>query len=284
MPQANMPKHPAASLRRSAIAVAAAVAATVTLGACGDEKPTLDIVIDPENTPTMLTHEVSTLISDSGITRYHLTSPVWFVFGEAREPRWKFPQGVFLEKFDNDLRQEATVEADSATYFERKKIWRLDGNVRIKNLQNEKFLTQQLFWDQRQQKIYSDSFIHIERADRVIEGFGFESDDRLNVYEVKQVSGIFPVSHFAPGGSASTAEESSGDTSKATSEADSTRSRNPRPLGPARIVGHPGSDSTATAPGAPHAPGDTSVRSPRRRAIDLRHSRRRNNDTIAMPR
>lgn len=169
----------------------------VAVTSCGgDEAPTVTMVIDPENTPTMLTHDVSTLISDSGITRYHIEAPIWYVYSEAEVPRWTFTEGLFLEKYDDELKREATIECDSATYFERQRIWRLDGNVKIMNVAQERFLTQQLFWDQRKQKVYSDSFIHIERQDRIIEGYGFTSDDRLTDYEVKSVSGIFPVSQF----------------------------------------------------------------------------------------
>lgn len=177
-----------------------AVALLPAIVACDGEKTgTLHITIDPETTPTMLTHNVSTLISDSGITRYHITAPIWYVFGEAQQPKWKFPEGVFLEKFNDSLKQEATVQCDSATYYENKRLWQLDGNVRILNLSNEKFLTQQLFWDERNQKVYSDSFIHIERQDRIIEGYGFTSNDRLSNYVVHRVSGIFPASQFRPG-------------------------------------------------------------------------------------
>lgn len=189
------------SLRASAMGVAVALVSASWLASCdGDKKDTVDLVIDPETTPTMLTHNVSSLISDSGITRYHITAPIWYVFGESRSPRWTFPDGLFLEKFDDNLNTDATVECDSAVYFEDRKLWRLDGNVRILSLQNEKFLTEQLFWDQRQQKVYSDSFIHIERSDRIIEGYGFTSNDRLTDYVVNRVSGIFPVSQFVGGG------------------------------------------------------------------------------------
>lgn len=190
------------SLRAGAMSVALSLIAASWLASCGgDKKDTLDLVIDPESTPTMLTHNVSSLISDSGITRYHITAPIWYVFGEAMSPRWTFPKGIFLEKFDDNLQRDATVECDSAVYYEDRKLWRLDGNVRIMNLQDERFLTQQLFWDQRQQKVYSDSFIHIERSDRIIEGYGFTSNDRLTDYVVNRVSGIFPVSQFVGGAS-----------------------------------------------------------------------------------
>lgn len=173
---------------------------STAFSACdGDSKNTLDITVDPETTPTMLTHDVSTLISDSGITRYHITAPVWYVFSEAKAPKWTFPRGVFMEKFDDNMQRDATVECDSATYFEKRRLWRLDGNVRIMNVRNERFLTEQLFWDQRSQRVYSDSFIHIERQDRIIEGYGFNSNDRLSEYQVNRVSGIFPVEQFTPG-------------------------------------------------------------------------------------
>lgn len=174
-------------------------AAALTGAWCGCSRntpATLDITIDPETTPTMLTHNVSTLISDSGITRYHIQAPVWYVYNEAMEPKWTFPEGVFLEKYDDNLMQDATVECDSAIYFERKRLWELNGNVRIKNTRKERFATEQLFWDERNAKVYSDSFIHIERVDRVIEGYGFTSDDRLQNYVVNSVSGVFPVSEF----------------------------------------------------------------------------------------
>ena len=84
----------------------------------------------------------------------------------------------------------------------------LNGNVRILNVQNEKFLTNQIFWDQRNHKVYSDSFIHIERSDRIIEGYGFESNEKMTTYTVTRPSGIFPVSDFRGGARDSSATDS----------------------------------------------------------------------------
>ena len=175
--------------------VACAVVACAVAG-CKDESH-LDVVdVDAAAVPTMLTRNVETLISDSGITRFRITTPVWYVYDEAEEPYWSFPEGLYLEKFDNIFRKEATIRSDSATYFKNKQLWRLDGNVDISNVANERFLTQQLFWDQRAHKVYSDSFIHIERADRVIEGYGFESNEQMSRYSISNVAGIFPASSF----------------------------------------------------------------------------------------
>ncbi|MDE5827425.1 MAG: hypothetical protein K2H57_07635, partial [Duncaniella sp.] len=94
---------------------------------------------------------------------------------------------------------------------------------------NEKFLTNQLFWDQRLHKLYSDSFIHIERQDKVLEGYGFDSNEQLTRYNIRNVSGIFPANAFrSPGDSRASAsdrneeeDDSAGDSGSATRQNDS---------------------------------------------------------------
>lgn len=174
-----------------AAVVVIAVAAFV---ACDNGIPKETVAnVDPERTPTMLTDDVETLISDSGITRYRIVSPKWLVYDEAKEPHWDFPKGLELESYDDNLKPDASIKCDSARYDKKKQIWRLDGKVIINNSKKEKFLTRQLFWDQRAHKVYSDSFIHIETPERVLEGYGFEANERLTGYRIRNVSGIFPV-------------------------------------------------------------------------------------------
>lgn len=175
-----------------------AVAASALAGCDDDSTATISGNTDPETTPTMTTVNVNTVISDSGVTRYKIVTPLWLVFDEAKEAVWRFPNGLHMEKFDHNLNPEASIDSDSATYFKDRQLWRLDGFVNIRNTVGEKFLTAQLFWDQRQQKIYSDSFIHIERDDKTIEGYGFESNETMTRYHVARVAGIFPANRFAP--------------------------------------------------------------------------------------
>ena len=177
----------AAALRR----LPAVVAAAMLLVCCSQEQQRF-VPNAGALTPTMTTTDVSTLISDSGYTRYHLTSAVWLMYEDAEDPFWRFPAGLELEQYDLAMNPESTVVCDSATYFSRKRLWRLDGNVVMVNTQRDSFLTQQLFWDQDKRKIYSDSFIHIVRTDRTIEGYGFESDQSMLYYTVNHPTAILP--------------------------------------------------------------------------------------------
>lgn len=174
-----------------------AIGLTLAAWGCSDSKTgVIEHATDGNTVPTMMTRHVETLISDSGITRYRIVTPLWLVFDEADTPVWRFPETLHLEKFNDLLQQEATVDCDSAIYFKDRDLWRLDGNVRISNTLGERFLSEQLFWSSRDHKVYTDSFIHIERQDRIIEGYGFVSNDRLTDYTINRPSGIFPVSDF----------------------------------------------------------------------------------------
>ena len=152
--------------------------------ACRDEvKSVVEHATDPETTPTMATDSVRTLVSDSGITKYRITAQTWLMYEEAKKPFWRFPDGLLLEQFDSVFDVVASIICDSATYFKNDQLWRLDGNVNIETARRELILTNQLFYSQRRNEIYSDSF----------EGYGFVSNDRMTTYTLDSVSGIFPM-------------------------------------------------------------------------------------------
>lgn len=170
------------------------IALSFILPSCKDERKSyVSVTSNPDSIQTMVTRDVVSLISDSGMTRYRILSKLWLVYDEAEVPTWKFPVGLKLEQFDDSFRIAATVKCDSATYFKNQKLWRLDGHVDIRNIKKEVIETEQIFWDQVNHKVYSDSFVHIERADRILEGYGFTSNEKLTEYVIRRPSGIIPV-------------------------------------------------------------------------------------------
>lgn len=174
---------------------------------CGKEtKEVVDVAFDPETTYTMKATDVSSLISDSGITRYRLKAKEWLIYGKAAEPHWYFPEGIYVEKFDSLFQTEASIKADTAYYYDKKGLWELIGNVEVESLQGEHFETSQLFWDQKQEKVYSDKYMRIEQEEKIITGIGFESNQSMTQYKIFNSQGIFPVSD-APADTVRTAEE-----------------------------------------------------------------------------
>lgn len=164
---------------------------------CGKEKQEVVVVeFDPERTYTMKATEVSSLISDSGITRYRLNAKEWLVFEKAADPHWYFPEGIYVEKFDTLLQPEASIKADTAYFFDKRGLWKLIGNVEVESLKGENFQTSLLFWDQKTEKVYSDKYIRIVQNDKIITGIGFESNQSMTQYKIFNSQGIFPVNEM----------------------------------------------------------------------------------------
>jgi len=166
-------------------------------GACSKRKTVLNsVALDAETLPLMHSEDVSSLISDSGVTRYRLSAQVWDIYDHSHQDRsyWFFPKGIYVEKFDSIFNTEGSIKSDTAYYYDKKSLWRLIGNVKIQNLQKEKFETQELFWDEKLQKIYSKQVIRIEQADRIIVGEGFESDQAMTDYTIFKTNAVLYIS------------------------------------------------------------------------------------------
>ena len=167
-------------------------------------------VYDPEVVPTMITDTVTTLISDSGITRYKLVADVWKVFDQAKEPYWFFPEGIYLERFTPDFNIEATVKADTAWYYNTKDLWKLKKNVHVENMKGEQFDSEELYWDQKKERVYSDKYIEIKRGITEIKGYGFESNQSMTDYRIfRPHDGKLPFSEDVPGDSLHSGKSSS---------------------------------------------------------------------------
>jgi LPS export ABC transporter protein LptC len=163
-------------------------------GACSNTKQeSVTVVFNPEETYTMKTVNVSTLISDSGVTRYRANANLCLVYDKASEPYWYFPEGLYIEQFDTLFNVKANIKADTAWYYEKKEMWKGIGNVEIRSLEGDYISSSIIYWDQKLHKIYSDQFTLIEKDGKTIRSKnGFESDEALSYYHLYNSSANLP--------------------------------------------------------------------------------------------
>lgn len=163
------------------------------VGCNNTDKVRIEAIADRSQIPILNTDSVSTLISDSGITRYRIAAQQWEIYDKATPPYWEFERGIYLEKFNEDFEIEASLKANYARYDDAAKIWELDGDVVAMNIKGEQFNTEQLFWDQQTGRVYSDSSITVTRESSRIVGVGFESNQDMTKYTILQPQGVFPI-------------------------------------------------------------------------------------------
>lgn len=152
---------------------------------------TLDVVRD--SAAVMKTYNVTTLVSDSGITRFRVNTPEWLVFDKKAKPTWEFPNGIHLEQFDENLEVHSEVSAKKAIYYTELEQWILSDSVYAINVEGEKFESEILYVHQKEDRIFTDKFVKITQEDKIITGIGMESNQRLTKYKVLKPQGIIPL-------------------------------------------------------------------------------------------
>ena len=172
--------------------IVAALLATTMMWSCEEQKEHIaPPIYERDSASVMTTYGVNTLISDSGVIKYKIVTERWDVNTVKNPSRWTFEKGVFFEQFDEKLHVEAYIQADSAWYYDQKKLWHLRGRVRIRNNNGLLYESEELFWDGLRHELYSNVFSKVTTPERNMEGTYFLSDERMTHYTVSNSKGSF---------------------------------------------------------------------------------------------
>lgn len=110
----------------------------------------------------------------------------------------EFPEGIFIEFYDELGNKTSTLRANDAYYFKTENKWRGRGNVEVINTQKQEQLnTEELFWTPTDKKIFTDKFVTIKLQSEVLYGTGFEAKEDLSDYSIKDPSGDFTVDEWS---------------------------------------------------------------------------------------
>ena len=65
------------------------------------------------------------------------------------------------------------------TYKDGRESWQAFGNVVVRNLIKQEVMeTDTLYWDQKNEKIFTDCYVRMYSPDGFMQGYGMESDQR----------------------------------------------------------------------------------------------------------
>lgn len=161
---------------------------------CGQETPPEGSAVkNRELIPVMVSHGVSKMISDSGITRYKIITEEWEVYDQAKPPRQDFKKGILILRFDEKMNIDMQITADTAYWYDQN-LWELHGRVRMNNEAKElNFRSEQLYWDMNLHEFYSNVWMEVITPDRQIEGTRFRANEQMTKYEVFDAKGRIPM-------------------------------------------------------------------------------------------
>jgi len=175
-----------------AVAILLIGIAIVFLG-CEPEIEKIKAFSSSENLPLVSATDFETTFIDSFKVQFCLKAPTLRKFDTGGQPFFEFPDGILLIKYDQNENVISRITADYAIQYEKQEKWEAKNNVVAVNAQGDTLKTELLIWDEKAGKIFSDKFVRIVRTDQIITGVGFEADQSLQNWKIKNPKGTIYV-------------------------------------------------------------------------------------------
>ena len=107
------------------------------------------------------------------------------------QPALVFPNQLEVYFYNDSSQLQSTLIADYASIDEGKKIMLAKNNVILISIDDKKLETDELVWDEKKNKIYTDKKVKITTGKEVVFGEGFTSTTDFKEYSITKVHGTF---------------------------------------------------------------------------------------------
>nr|WP_314290094.1 LPS export ABC transporter periplasmic protein LptC [uncultured Capnocytophaga sp.] len=164
------------------------------LFSCDNDMRNLQQLSIQKKFPQGEAYDFKLVYTDSSKVVAVVTSKLNRDFTNQRMPYSEFPEGVRVEFYDQ-ARHKNIVEANYGIIFPNSDILELRDNVVLTTYDGKKLKTSQLFWDQKEDWIFTDkefSFID-EVKGTVTNGIGMDFDKKFSTVKAHKTTGILAI-------------------------------------------------------------------------------------------
>ena len=159
--------------------------------------------MERKNETAMMTEyseNLSIVMSQNGRRSYFFETPLLEGYTLGNEPYREFRKGIKITTYQDDSlsRVDMVLTANYAIYYEKRELWEAKGDVVGRKFDGKQLYTQQLFWDARTQKIYSNVDTKLVQGNNVSVGESFEATEDLSDWRFRYQKSRIEV-EYAPG-------------------------------------------------------------------------------------
>ncbi|PHI20656.1 LPS export ABC transporter periplasmic protein LptC [Lewinellaceae bacterium SD302] len=140
-----------------------------------------------------IAHGITTYYSDSALVRVVLKAPTMENLLDPKDPRKLFPDGLRVTFIDEFGDTTSVLTAKDGVYRERQNQVVVRDSVVWQSTEGQKLETDELTWQDDEERIHTDRFVVITQPDFIIYGYGLEAKQDFSDAKVNQVVGRVPV-------------------------------------------------------------------------------------------
>lgn len=138
-------------------------------------------------------HDVRLLYSDSAIVKVQVEGAKMVRYLDKEDPRDEFPDGIEVSFLNSNQKVNSTLTSKFAVRYEGKKEITVRDSVVWISKQGEKLETEELIWNEENQKVHSNRYVRITNDEEVIYGYGFEANQDFTEWRIQQIEGRMKV-------------------------------------------------------------------------------------------
>lgn len=144
--------------------------------------------------PIIEAKKVEVMYSDSGQIKAIMKAPIVRQYADVKEPYKEFPEGIEVTFYSSIHTKESDLTAKYAIYYEKKQVFVAKNNVVAHDLiENKTLNTEELNWNMKTERFFSDKFVRITSPEDVILGEGFEANQDFKNWKIKKIKNSFVI-------------------------------------------------------------------------------------------
>lgn len=161
---------------------------------CKNDPAEIDKLVNKQSVQEDKADDVTIIYSEEGKSKIRMYATE-FVRNEIAKPQYvDMRKGLKVEFFEdstNDI--ESTLTALYARWYEGKGNVLIRDSVVVVNSKGETLRTEELIWNQKVRKFYTEKFVRITTPDQVMYGDGLEANEDFTWYRIKNPKGVVRV-------------------------------------------------------------------------------------------
>ena len=138
--------------------------------------------LDLSETPVQVVENMFVVQTENSGLQMRAEAPLMEKYEKDTVSYELFPKGFFVYGYTEEGLLETNITSDNARHLKYKdgrESWEAFGNVVVRNLiKQETMETDTLYWDQKNEKIFTDCYVKMYSPKGFMQGYGMESDQR----------------------------------------------------------------------------------------------------------
>jgi LPS export ABC transporter protein LptC len=164
--------------------------------ACRDTVVSHPAVFTDDDVAIEVGKDVEILYSDSAVVKVRVLGPVLHNYSSSNDPKQVFPEGIKVTFFDALGAETSRLIAKNAVREQGKKLITARDSVILTTVNGEILETEELVWNENDERLTTQKFVKVTTPDEVIYGFGLEANQDFTYWRILVPQGRMKAAHI----------------------------------------------------------------------------------------